>query len=66
MFKPFVAYRFDSLVKPIIKFFHNVLHPPYRITHDVYSFMFLCDFVNFFILVFCFYAFGVCLVFIQN
>lgn len=49
----------NSLVKPVYKFFHNVLHPPYRITHDVYSLMFLCDFINFFILVFGFYAFGV-------
>lgn len=51
--------RFSMMIKPIIKFFHNVLHPPYRITHDVYSYMFLCDFINFFILVFGFYAFGV-------
>lgn len=52
--------RFTATVNPVIKFFHNVLHPPYRITHDVYSLMFLCDFINFFILVFGFYAFGVC------
>lgn len=54
-----VKLRFKKIIKPIIKFFHNVLHPPYRITHDVYSYMFLCDFINFFILVFGFYAFGV-------
>ncbi|KAH7638906.1 piezo-type mechanosensitive ion channel component [Dermatophagoides farinae] len=50
--------RFSTIVRPVYKFFHNVLHPPYRITHDVYSLMFLCDFINFFILVFGFYAFG--------
>lgn len=56
----------NSLVKPVYKFFHNVLHPPYRITHDVYSLMFLCDFINFFILVFGFYAFGVSKLKIQS
>ncbi|XP_027198178.2 piezo type mechanosensitive ion channel component isoform X2 [Dermatophagoides pteronyssinus] len=50
--------KFIANVSPVYKFFHNVLHPPYRITHDVYALMFLCDFINFFILVFGFYAFG--------
>lgn len=45
--------------RPFSHFFNSVLHPPYRITRDVYSMMFLCDFINFFILVFGFYAFGV-------
>ncbi|UXI19495.1 hypothetical protein NH340_JMT05437 [Sarcoptes scabiei] len=46
------------MCRPLYKFLHNVLHPPYRITYDVYALMFLCDFINFFILVFGFYAFG--------
>ena len=57
--KNLLSSRFSTIVRPVYKFFHNVLHPPYRITHDVYSLMFLCDFINFFILVFGFYAFGV-------
>lgn len=52
------------MCRPLYKFLHNVLHPPYRITYDVYALMFLCDFINFFILVFGFYAFGVSFMFI--
>lgn len=45
-------------VKPVRKFYHRLLHPPFRISHDYYSFMFAMDFFNFFIVVFAFNEFG--------
>lgn len=39
-------------------FYHRLLHPPFRISHDLYTLMFVCDFINFFIVVFAFNAFG--------
>ncbi|XP_076328547.1 piezo-type mechanosensitive ion channel component-like [Tachypleus tridentatus] len=40
------------------KFFVNLLSPEYRVTVDVYALMFLCEFVNFLIVVFGYWAFG--------
>ncbi|XP_054165401.1 piezo-type mechanosensitive ion channel component-like [Oppia nitens] len=53
-----IKLRSQKIIKPVRHFMHSVLHPPYRISKDVYSLMFLCDFVNFFILVFGFSAFA--------
>lgn len=45
-------------VEPFRNFFDNLLHPVYRVTTDVYAYMFFCDFINFFIMVFGYWAFG--------
>lgn len=45
-------------VKPVRRFYHRLLHPPFRISHDYYTLMFTMDFVNFFIVVFAFNEFG--------
>lgn len=45
-------------VEPFRNFFENLLHPVYRVTTDVYAYMFFCDFINFFIMVFGYWAFG--------
>lgn len=39
-------------------FFNNIVNKA-RLPTDVYSFMFLCDFINFFVLLFGFTSFGV-------
>ncbi|XP_037284739.2 piezo type mechanosensitive ion channel component isoform X2 [Rhipicephalus microplus] len=52
---------FDGIsryVEPFRNFFENLLHPVYRVTTDVYAYMFFCDFINFFIMVFGYWAFG--------
>ncbi|XP_077542526.1 piezo type mechanosensitive ion channel component isoform X4 [Haemaphysalis longicornis] len=45
-------------IEPFRNFFENLLHPVYRVTTDVYAYMFFCDFINFFIMVFGYWAFG--------
>ncbi|XP_018574920.1 piezo-type mechanosensitive ion channel component isoform X3 [Anoplophora glabripennis] len=40
------------------KFIHQLLDPTSRVAADVYSFMFLCDFFNFFVILIGFSAFG--------
>lgn len=40
-------------------FFGQILGPASRCTSDVYAYMFLCDFINFLVLVFGFTSFGV-------
>jgi len=40
-------------------FFKQLLDPGYRVTADVYAYMFLCDFFNFMVVIFGFSAFGV-------
>ncbi|XP_037894241.1 piezo-type mechanosensitive ion channel component isoform X3 [Glossina fuscipes] len=40
----------------LLTFFHNLLHKS-RLPSDIYAFMFFCDFINFFILLFGFTAF---------
>ena len=45
-------------LKPIHNFYYRLLNPPFRIRHDLYSAMFLCDFINFFIVVMAFNSFG--------
>lgn len=44
---------------PMKKFFHNLIHPEYSAVTDVYVLMFLADTVDFIIIVFGFWAFGV-------
>ncbi|XP_022685819.1 piezo-type mechanosensitive ion channel component 2-like isoform X3 [Varroa jacobsoni] len=43
---------------PFKSFFTNLLHPPYQVATDVYAWMFFCDFFNFFVMVFGYWAFG--------
>ncbi|GFQ76286.1 piezo-type mechanosensitive ion channel component [Trichonephila clavata] len=47
-----------TVVDPVKMFFYHLLYPEYRVTVDVYAYMFFCDFINFFIVVFGYYAFG--------
>lgn len=47
-----------SVLDPVKMFFYHLLYPEYRVTVDVYACMFFCDFINFFIVVFGYYAFG--------
>lgn len=42
-----------------MNFFRNLLTVTDRVSADVYTYIFLCDFVNFFVLLFGFTAFGV-------
>lgn len=42
-----------------IKFVDDLLHPQYQVSVNVYTYMFICDFFNFFVLIFGFSAFGV-------
>lgn len=46
---------------PIRQFFYNLIHPEYSAVTDVYVLMFLADTVDFIIIVFGFWAFGVCI-----
>lgn len=51
--------RAKGVYKPVKSFFHDILHTPYRAATDVYALMFLADVVDFVIIVFGFWAFGV-------
>lgn len=44
---------------PIRQFFYDLIHPDYSAVTDVYVLMFLADTVDFVIIVFGFWAFGV-------
>lgn len=44
--------------RSIALFFQHVLNTPYKVQTDVYTWMFLCDFINFLILIYGFWAFG--------
>lgn len=48
---------------PIREFFYNLIHPEYSAVTDVYVLMFLADTVDFIIIVFGFWAFGVSLIY---
>lgn len=48
-------------LRPVHQFFRRILAPGARVTADVYAYMFLCDFLNFLVVIFGFAAFGVCL-----
>ncbi|CAC5396646.1 PIEZO1_2 [Mytilus coruscus] len=47
-----------KLVNPFKDFYNQVTNPDYNATTDVYASMFFCDFINFFIVVFGYTAFG--------
>lgn len=51
--------RFMEIYLPMKRFFHNLIHPEYSAVTDVYVLMFLADTVDFIIIVFGFWAFGV-------
>lgn len=55
----FCPYRFMEIYIPIRQFFYNLIHPEYSAVTDVYVLMFLADTVDFIIIVFGFWAFGV-------
>ena len=46
------------VVNPFKEFYSQVTNPDYNATTDVYASMFFCDFINFFIVVFGYTAFG--------
>ncbi|XP_065355463.1 piezo-type mechanosensitive ion channel component [Calliphora vicina] len=47
----------NKYMSGLTKFFHNLVHKA-RLPTDVYALMFLCDFINFFVLLFGFTAFS--------
>lgn len=47
------------MYRPLRQFFHDILHSKYRAATDVYALMFLADVVDFIIIIFGFWAFGV-------
>lgn len=51
--------RAQSMYRPLRRFFHDILHTKYRAATDVYALMFLADVVDFIIIIFGFWAFGV-------
>lgn len=53
------VYRILEIYIPIRQFFYNLIHPEYSAVTDVYVLMFLADTVDFIIIVFGFWAFGV-------
>uniref|UniRef100_A0A3Q1G076 Piezo non-specific cation channel R-Ras-binding domain-containing protein n=1 Tax=Acanthochromis polyacanthus TaxID=80966 RepID=A0A3Q1G076_9TELE len=55
--KAFVI-KFMDFYIPIKQFFYNLIHPEYSAVTDVYVLMFLADTVDFIIIVFGFWAFG--------
>lgn len=58
-----VLFRFHcrrtKYCSPFTNFFKKLLKLTNRVSADVYSYIFLCDFINFFVLLFGFTAFGV-------
>ncbi|MEQ2181334.1 hypothetical protein GOODEAATRI_010505, partial [Goodea atripinnis] len=57
--KAFLINRFLEIYLPMKQFFYNLIHPEYSAVTDVYVLMFLADTVDFIIIVFGFWAFGV-------
>ncbi|CAN7950730.1 unnamed protein product, partial [Ixodes pacificus] len=51
-------FSISRYLEPFRTFFQNLLNPLHRVTTDVYAYMFFCDFINFFIMVFGYWAFG--------
>lgn len=49
---------YNRMYRSISLFFQHVLDTPYKVQTDVYTWMFLCDFINFLILIYGFWAFG--------
>ncbi|CAG0881547.1 unnamed protein product [Cyprideis torosa] len=53
-----VWHKAKDTTDPVRAFLRSILYPPYRVTQDVYAAIFMCDFINFLVLVFGFSAFG--------
>lgn len=49
----------QNTYQPVCSFFGDILHTQHRAATDVYAFMFLADVVDFVIIIFGFWAFGV-------
>lgn len=49
---------YNRTKRSILLFFRHVLNTPYKVETDVYTWMFLCDFINILILIYGFWAFG--------
>uniref|UniRef100_A0A8C1U3H1 Piezo type mechanosensitive ion channel component 2 n=1 Tax=Cyprinus carpio TaxID=7962 RepID=A0A8C1U3H1_CYPCA len=64
--KVYVIKKLVEFYQPIRQFFYNLIHPEYNAVTDVYVLMFLADTVDFIIIVFGFWAFGVNLKSIWN
>lgn len=52
-------YRVKNVYRPTCGFFRDILHAEYQAATDVYALMFLTDVVDFIIIIFGFWAFGV-------
>lgn len=50
---------YQRVQKSIRLFFDHVLNTPHKVPTDVYTWMFICDFINFLILIYGFWAFGI-------
>ncbi|KAG8144214.1 hypothetical protein E2320_001317 [Naja naja] len=57
--KHFFASARERTFQPACQFFQDILHSNYRAATDVYALMFLADVVDFIIIIFGFWAFGV-------
>lgn len=51
-------FSLQMVLGPFKKFYSQLTDPKYNATTDVYATMFFCDFINFLILVFGYWAFG--------
>lgn len=51
-------FSLQMVLEPFKKFYSQLTDPKYNATTDVYATMFFCDFINFLILVFGYWAFG--------
>lgn len=52
-------FRLKNHCSPLVFFFEQLIDSSSRVNADVYTYMFLCDFINIFVVVFGFSAFGV-------
>lgn len=55
----YMHFRTKKYCSSFTKFFDQLLKPVSRVTVDLYTYIFLCDFINFFVLLFGFTSFGV-------
>lgn len=58
-FPQIVKHSFQKYTESVKSFFNQLLDRQSRKTADVYGYLFLCDFINFFVILFGFSAFGV-------
>lgn len=50
---------YQRVIRSVKLFFDHVLNTPHKVPTDVYTSMFICDFINFLILIYGFWAFGI-------